>query len=384
MHKALFVFGTRPEAIKLAPVIKCFRDRARIQSRVCVTGQHREMLSQALRLFGIAPDYDLDVMRPDQDLSSLTAQLFPALDRVLLDEKPDITIVQGDTTSAMVGALTAFYHRVPVAHVEAGLRTGDKYNPFPEEINRVIIDRIADLHFAPTSLAAERLLNEGVNRASVHVTGNTVVDALRSVLERVPSQAVASDLAELPAWLSESSEDDGGRRVVLITGHRRESFGKDLEAICMAIREIAQRNPDVDVVYPVHFNPNVREPVNRLLQRIDNVHLIDPLNYAAFVRLMSRSYLVVTDSGGVQEEVVSLGKPTLVTRKVTERPEGIQAGVAVLVGVDKERIVSTVQHLLDDRDAYVQMASVASPYGDGDASERIEEITYRWLEERIG
>ena len=365
--KILTVIGTRPEAIKLAPVVLELASKPdRFVSHVCVTAQHREMLDQPLMLFGITPDYDLNIMSLGQTLAQVTARAMEGLDRVLTQDKPDLLLTQGDTTTSFCGALAGYYHRVPVGHIEAGLRTGDKYAPFPEEINRRLIGQIADWHFAPTEYARQALLREGVPESIVFVTGNTVIDALLWVRERMRAAP-----PELPHGLSESME---GYQVILVTGHRRESFGQGFENICQAIREVADAFPNVVFVYPVHLNPNVREPVNRILGGHLRIHLIEPLIYAPFVWLMDRATIVLTDSGGVQEEAPSLGKPVLVMRETTERPEGITAGNAILVGVQREQIVNGLRQLLCDPERRAIMAAVNNPYGDGLAAQRIIEI----------
>ncbi len=366
--KVLTIIGTRPEAIKLAPVVLELKRRQDLfDILVCVTAQHREMLDQVLALFGFTPDYDLDIMSPGQTLAQVTARAMEGLDIVVSQDNPDVILVQGDTTTAFCGALTGFYHQIKVGHVEAGLRTGNKFAPFPEEINRCLIGRIADLHFAPTEQARQTLLNEGIAGASVFVTGNTVIDALLWVRERV--RAVPP---ELPKSLFEATTT--GKQIILITGHRRESFGDGFDNICHAIREVADSFVNVTFVYPVHLNPNVREPVNRILGGHPRIHLIEPLSYAPFVWLMDRATIVLTDSGGVQEEAPSLGKPVLVMRETTERPEGIAAGNALLVGVQRERIVAGLRQLLCDPERRVIMATVNNPYGDGLAAKRIVEI----------
>lgn len=366
-RKILTVIGTRPEAIKLAPVIMELKRRPdHFILRVCTTAQHRQMLDQALEPFGIEVDYDLNIMAPGQSLAQVTACAVEGLDRVIAEEQPDVVLVQGDTTTAFCGALAAYYHQVQVGHIEAGLRTGDKYTPFPEEINRRLIAQLADYHFAPTARAREALVSEGVAASAVFVTGNTVIDALLWARERVREVC-----PELPDGLAEAIDS---RRVILVTGHRRESFGEGFENICHAIREVSDIFPDVVFVYPVHLNPNVREPVNRILGRHERIHLIEPLPYASFVWLMDRATVVLTDSGGVQEEAPSMGKPVLVMRKTTERPEGIEAGNARLVGVQKERIVDELVRLLRYPKQRAAMAAVRNPYGDGKASSRIVEI----------
>lgn len=368
--KVLTIIGTRPEAIKLAPVVLELKRRQDLfDSSVCVTAQHREMLDQVLALFGITPDYDLDIMSPGQTLAQVTARAMEGLDNIVSQEKPDVILVQGDTTTAFCGALTGYYHQIKIGHVEAGLRTGNKYAPFPEEINRCMVGRIADLHFAPTEQARQTLLNDGVAGANVFVTGNTVIDALLWVRERVRAAP-----PELPRGLIGATT---GQQIILVTGHRRESFGGGFDNICHAIREIADNFADVAFVYPMHLNPNVREPVNRILGGHPRIHLIEPLSYAPFVWLMDRATIVLTDSGGVQEEAPSLGTPVLVMRETTERPEGIAAGNALLVGVQRERIVGGLRQLISDPAKRAAMATVNNPYGDGLAAQRIVEILLR-------
>jgi len=346
----------------MAPVIKALEAMpGDIRSRVCVTAQHRQMLDQVLDLFGIRPDHDLDLMREDQDLAELTAALFTGLSRVLETERPDWVLIQGDTTSVMVAAMAAFYRKIKVGHVEAGLRTGNRFSPFPEEINRRVATLVTDLHFAPTRLSRENLLAEGVDPETVLVTGNPVIDALHLVAD-MEYDFSSGLLAGLPF----------DKRIILVTAHRRESFGAPLENICAALAEIAQNyRDDVHIVYPVHLNPHVREPVNRMLGDIPNVTLTRPLDYLPLVKLMQASYLVLTDSGGIQEEAPGLGKPVLVMRETTERPEGIEAGTIRLVGTSREKIVAETTRLLDDPGAYAEMARAANPYGDGHAAPRI-------------
>ncbi|MEZ5960560.1 MAG: UDP-N-acetylglucosamine 2-epimerase (non-hydrolyzing) [Hyphomonadaceae bacterium] len=363
--RVICIFGTRPEAIKMAPVIEALRARSEIELQVCVTAQHRQMLDSVLEFFDIQPDYDLDIMRPGQDLFALTSSILVQLRDTLSSARPDWVLVHGDTTTTMAASLAAYYQRVPVAHVEAGLRTGNIYSPWPEEINRRLTTVIAQLHFAPTELARTNLLAEGIAPSKVVVTGNTVVDAVMratALIESNHSLQHALD-RQLPAL-------ERGKRTILVTGHRRESFGVGFEQICCALRRLAQRG-DVDIVYPVHLNPNVREPVHRILGDIRNVHLIDPLDYLPFVRLMTKAHLILTDSGGIQEEAPSLGVPVLVMRDTTERPEGVMAGTVALVGVQTERIVANANRLLDHRSAYDQMAHANNPYGDGLAASRI-------------
>ena len=366
--KVLIVLGTRPEAIKLAPVIKHLEHTRGITSRVCITGQHREMLEPFIKLFDIRPDYELKVMQSNQSLFDLTSRVLAGLEGVLKSELPDLVLVQGDTTTAFVASLAAFYLRIPVGHVEAGLRTNDKYRPFPEEINRRLITHLADLHFAPTERARANLLAEGIPEERVCVTGNTVIDALLMILELTKAQ---NPLTSLPLDLT--------KRIILVTAHRRESFGKGLAGICKAIRTIVQNVQDVQVVYPVHLNPNVRACVMKELSEHERVVLVDPLDYVSFVHLMNGSYLILTDSGGIQEEAPSLGKPVLVMRDVTERPEAIEAGVAKLVGTDADRIATEAVRLIRDEEAYNKMAKAQNPFGDGHAAPRIVEILCKVL-----
>jgi len=360
--RVLFVFGTRPEAIKLCPVVRRLAvEREWAQVRVCVTAQHREMLDQVLAVFGVRPDWDLDLMRPGQSLFESTSRIVAGLEPVLREEKPDLVVVQGDTTTTLCGALAAFYMRVPVAHVEAGLRTGDMQQPFPEEMNRVLTSRLAALHFAATARAAQNLVLEGVPRDRILVTGNTVIDAVLDVARRLEQGELTGLGADLP---------QDGRKLIVVTAHRRESFGRPLERICEALVRLARRG-DVRIVYPVHPNPNVSGPVRRLLGGVPYVELWEPLEYVGFVDLLRRAYLVVTDSGGIQEEGPSLGKPILVLREKTERPEAVEVGTVRLVGTDPDRIVAEATRLLEDEQAYARMARIHNPYGDGRASERI-------------
>lgn len=368
MKRIAMVFGTRPEAIKLAPVVLALRDHPQIQCRVCVTAQHRQMLDQVLAIFGIRPELDLDLMRPNQDLAELTSRAIKGLYDVFVSEKPDLVLAQGDTTTVFCAALAAFYCRVPLGHVEAGLRTGNLMAPWPEEANRVLTSRLTTLHFAPTEWARQNLLKERVAAESIHVTGNTVIDALLHTVERLKSSS-PPPLGELDVLRNLPV----GTRMVLITGHRRESFGQGFEDICQAIADLSERFPDVQFVYPVHLNPHVREPVERILRSRGqpNVHLIEPLSYVPFVSLMTRCHLILTDSGGVQEEAPSLGKPVLVMRETTERPEAVEAGTSILVGTDRQKIVGEVTRLLTDAAAYERMSRAQNPYGDGKAARRI-------------
>lgn len=365
MKKLLFIFGTRPEAVKMAPLILKARAESFFDVKVCVTGQHNEMLYQVLDFFGIRHDYDLEVMRPNQSLFDVAANTIKALEKVFTSEGPALTLVQGDTTTAFVGALVSFYQKIPVAHIEAGLRSFNKYSPFPEEINRVLASHIADQHFAPTIRAKENLLREGIKEDTIHVVGNTVIDALFLVLEVIKKQE--DRFLKFFNWL------DADKRIILVTGHRRESFGEPFRNICMALKDIAEGN-DVEIVYPVHLNPNVRKPVFEILNGHKKIHLIEPLAYPNLVWLMSKSYLILTDSGGIQEEAPSLGKPVLVMRDVTERIEGINAKTAKLVGTDNNKIVVETERLLKDEEEYQKMAKAVNPYGDGNTSERIADI----------
>ncbi len=368
MKKALVVFGTRPEAIKMAPVVTQMKANFGGDVRVCVTAQHRQMLDQVLNLFGIVPEYDLNLMKPGQDLTDITANVLTAMRAVLDDYSPDVVLVHGDTTTTFAASLAAYYRKIPVAHVEAGLRTGNIYSPWPEEMNRKLTGSIAAFHFAPTETSRDNLLRESVAAASIHVTGNTVIDALLDVVKKIDGdQALKSGLEQQFTFLNAQ------KRTILITGHRRENFGKGFEEICNALATLAKRN-DVELVYPVHLNPNVQEPVRRLLGGLPNVHLIDPLDYLPFVYLMNRSYLIITDSGGIQEEAPSLGKPVLVIRDTTERPEAVEAGTVRLVGTDAGKICRETNALLDDATAYERMAFAHNPYGDGAAARRIVEV----------
>jgi UDP-N-acetylglucosamine 2-epimerase (non-hydrolysing) len=365
MSRVLAIFGTRPEAVKMAPVIMALKKTPGIETRVCITAQHREMLDQVLNLFDIHPDVDLDLMRPNQSLADLTAAIFSNLNQVLVYEQPDWVLVQGDTTTVMATALLCYYNRIRVGHVEAGLRTHDKWQPFPEEINRRVAGVVADLHFAPTEHSRQNLLNEGVPDQAIVVTGNPVIDALNEIVRRpapTEAQALLDRLGVCP----------GGKELVLITAHRRENFGQPLEDICTALLELAESYPQrLELVYPVHLNPNVQETVNKRLGSTPNITLLKPLDYLPLVHLMKNSTLVLTDSGGIQEEATSLGKPALVLRNVTERPEGVEAGVLKLVGTDPQVIVGEARRLLEDPAAYQAMANAKNPFGDGHASERI-------------
>ena len=364
MVKILAVFGTRPEAIKMAPVIRALEGNFDI--KLCVTAQHRQMLDQVLELFKITPDYDLDIMQPGQDLFDISSNVLLGIKKVLQIEKPDLVLVHGDTTTTMITAMAAFYLQIPVSHVEAGLRTHNINTPFPEELNRQITSRIATLHFAPTKIARQNLLNEKVPDSQIHVTGNTVVDALLSMVEKARIVNFSDSILKKMPFLKKEKKDLA--RIILVTGHRRENFGLGFEEICHALSIIANENPNIQIVYPVHLNPNVREPVNRILSNLNNVHLIEPMEYLTFIKLMDLSHLILTDSGGIQEEAPSLGKPVLVMRDTTERPEAVEAGTVKLVGTNKNEIVKMVNLLLTDSVLYKQMSKAHNPYGDGKAS----------------
>ncbi|MBQ8124292.1 MAG: UDP-N-acetylglucosamine 2-epimerase (non-hydrolyzing) [Kiritimatiellae bacterium] len=368
-RKIAVIFGTRPEAIKLCPVVLTLKADPAFDCKVCVTGQHREMLQQVLDVFGVTPDKDLALMRPNQTLGGLTSRAIAAIDDYLAEEKPDVVMVQGDTTTVLAGALAAFYHHIPVAHVEAGLRTWNMQSPWPEEANRVLTTRLAKWHFCPTENNKANLLKEGVPDANIFVTGNTVIDALLMAKEMVRKNPPTID--GLPPDLMQSEV-----RMVLVTGHRRENFGDGFENICTAIRNLAERFPDVHFVYPVHLNPNVREPVGRILGHHcgKNVHLIEPQSYLPFVALMNRAYLILTDSGGVQEEAPSLGKPILVMRDTTERPEAVASGTVKLIGTEREVIEREAALLLMNEKEYAKMAAAVNPYGDGKAVDRIVKV----------
>lgn len=362
--KVLTVFGTRPEAIKIAPIVRLLKETPEAESRVCVTAQHRQMLDQVLELFQITPDYDLNLMRENQSLAEISASIFTHLDTVLKDYQPDWVLVVGDTTTVVTTSLLAYYRRIKVGHVEAGLRTHNKWHPFPEELNRRIATVIADLHFAPTEWSKANLLREGIDEKDILITGNPVVDALNFVAKQEEPQEITALLDRL------GTRGQGTRKLILVTAHRRENFGQPLENICHAIKELAARQ-DVEIVYPVHLNPNVQEPVNRILKGIPQVTLLPPLDYRPMVHLMKHAKLLITDSGGLQEEAPSLGIPVLVLRETTERPEGIEAGALKLVGTEAGQIVREAENLLDDPAAHATMAKAVNPYGDGHAAERI-------------
>ncbi|HPP06995.1 MAG TPA: UDP-N-acetylglucosamine 2-epimerase (non-hydrolyzing) [Syntrophorhabdaceae bacterium] len=369
MKKILTVFGTRPEAIKLAPILLELKKYPEIDSRICVTAQHREMLDQVLELFGIKPDIDLDLMKPNQSLGEVTAGVVREMETVLDEEKPDIVLIQGDTTTVMATALAAFYKRVKIGHVEAGLRSGDIYSPYPEEMNRRMVSMVAALHFAPTRKAFDILISEGISSQNIFLTGNPVIDALKMIVNRPEPE-------DAKALLSKTGLDgnSNNRRLILVTAHRRENFGERFESICRGLRKIVEKNKEVVMVYPVHLNPNVQRPVKAILGGMERVFLTKPVTYDVLAHLMKKSYMVMTDSGGIQEEAPALGKPVLVMREETERPEGIEAGTARLVGTDEKKIFEEAERLLHDSKAYDAMAKATNPYGDGHAAERIVKV----------
>lgn len=367
--KILSVFGTRPEAIKMAPLLLKLNSIREIESKVCVTGQHRQMLDQVLDVFSIKADYDLNIMKPNQDLADITSSILKALGSVIDDFRPDMVLVHGDTATTFAASLAAYYRKIPIGHVEAGLRTGDIYSPWPEEANRKLTTVLAKYHFAPTEKSKNNLILEGVEKDAIYVTGNTVVDAL----------LIASNELEENEYLNSSMKNnfnylDLNKKIILVTGHRRENFGKGFEGICKALVEIANLYPECQIVYPVHLNPNVREPVNRILNNINNVFLIEPQEYLPFIYLMKKSYLILTDSGGIQEEAPSLGKPVLVMRNTTERPEAVESGNVKLVGTDKKTIVENIVTLLNDSVRYKKMSEAVNPYGDGNSSQKIIDV----------
>ncbi|MFY4783632.1 non-hydrolyzing UDP-N-acetylglucosamine 2-epimerase [Aliarcobacter butzleri] len=372
MKKVLLVFGTRPEAIKMAPLVKEFEKYSNIISKVCVTAQHREMLDQVLEMFDIKPDYDLNIMKQGQDLFDVTSNVLLGLKNVLNDFKPDIVLVHGDTTTTSSASLAAFYSKIKVGHVEAGLRTGNIYSPWPEEANRQITGVLANYHFAPTTTSKDNLIKENKDPKNIIVTGNTVIDALFLALDKIEKND------ELKSKIIESINSQyklkENKKIILVTGHRRENFGNGFINICEALKTIATNNPDIDIVYPVHLNPNVQKPVKDILSNTSNVYLINPLQYEEFIYMMNKSYFIITDSGGVQEEAPSLGKPVLVMRDTTERPEALEAGTVKLVGTSKEIIIKEAQKLLDNKSEYEKMSKAHNPYGDGKACEKIVEF----------
>lgn len=370
MKKNLIIFGTRPEAIKMAPLVKEFLKHSdTFNTKVCITAQHREMLDQVLSFFEITPDYDLDLMKPNQNLYTLTADIITNLKPILEDFKPDFVYVHGDTTTTMAASIAAFYSGAKVCHIEAGLRTFNKRSPFPEEVNRSIAGVISDYHFSPTPTSQQNLLNENIKKDTIVVTGNTVIDALQFSAAKVTSKTYSDTEIDRLTEVVDSS-----KKLVLVTGHRRENHGQGFINICSALKDIAVQNNDVQIIYPVHLNPNVQKPVYELLEGISNIHLINPLSYPAFVWLMGKSYLIITDSGGVQEEAPSLGKPVLVMRNTTERPEAVEAGTVCLVGTNKDKIVTEANRLLNNTEAYSAMSTLHNPYGDGASCKRIVEF----------
>jgi UDP-N-acetylglucosamine 2-epimerase (non-hydrolysing) len=368
--KVFVVFGTRPEAIKMAPVVHTLRKKFDV--KVCVTAQHRKLMDQALDIFEITPDFDLDIMKPEQDLFDVTSNVLLGMRKILSQEHPDIVLVHGDTTTSMATSMAAFYLQIPVGHVEAGLRTYNINSPFPEEFNRQLTARIAQFHFAPTEGARQNLLNEKIPDNRIYVTGNTIIDALYSIINKARAVDFLEDTIDAMQFLN--SGKNNLPRIILVTGHRRENFGHGFEEICQALKDIAIENSDVQVIYPVHLNPNVRRPVNRILSGINNIHLIEPMGYLSFIKLMDLSYLVLTDSGGIQEEAPSLGKPVLVMRDRTERQEAVKAGTVKLVGTKKKDIVRAVSELLTNNDIYINMSKVHNPYGSGEASQIICQV----------
>lgn len=373
MKKILLVFGTRPEAIKMAPLVKALqKDTTHFETRVCVTAQHRQMLDQVLEVFEIIPEYDLNIMAPNQDLYDITSKVLLGLRDVLKDFRPDVVLTHGDTTTSMAASLAAFYQQIPVGHVEAGLRTHNMLSPWPEEMNRQVTDRICTYYFAPTDMSRHNLLHENIEDQKISVTGNTVIDALLMAVDIIAHKSGVKE--QLHEEIRTKGYTVGARPYILVTGHRRENFGDGFLHICRAIKEIASSHPDMDIVYPVHLNPNVQKPVYELLSGLDNVYLISPLDYLPFIYAMQHSMLLLTDSGGVQEEAPSLGKPVLVMRNTTERPEAVEAGTVKLVGTDTDAIVRNVEELLGDKEIYRQMSETHNPYGDGRACERIMAI----------
>ena len=373
MKKILIVFGTRPEAIKMAPLVKEFKkDTLNFETKVCVTAQHREMLDQVLNLFQITPDYDLDIMKPSQDLYDVTSSILLKIKPVLEGFSPDVVLVHGDTATTFATSLAAYYQKIKIGHIEAGLRTGNLYSPWPEEGNRRLTGVLANYHFSPTSTSKNNLLNEGVNESTVFVTGNTVIDALQLVVNRIKNDGGLR--LKIESTIFQSGFQELNSKFVLVTGHRRENFGQGFLNICEALKVLAKNNPDISILYPVHLNPNVRGPVNELLSNVNNIKLVKPFQYEEFIYLMSKSYLILTDSGGIQEEAPSLGKPVLVMRDTTERPEAVEAGTVKLVGSDQDNIIKEVQKLLNDNSEYQKMSKAHNPYGDGNTSEKILNI----------
>ena len=377
MKKVLLVFGTRPEAIKMAPLVKAFEKESSIETKVCVTAQHREMLDQVLDMFDIKPDFDLNIMKSGQDLYDITSKVLLGLRDIFEEFKPDIVLVHGDTTTCSSASLAAFYSKIKVGHIEAGLRTHNIYSPFPEEANRLITGVLANYHFSPTTTSRDNLLKENKNPNDILVTGNTVIDALFLALDKIEQNDELK--SKIVNSINSQYKLQNNKKIILVTGHRRENFGEGFINICEALKTIALNNPDIDIVYPVHLNPNVQKPVHKILSNTSNVYLINPLQYEEFIFLMNKSYFIITDSGGVQEEAPSLGKPVLVMRDTTERPEALEAGTVKLVGTSKETIIKEAQKLLDDENEYNTMSKAHNPYGDGKACERIIEFIVRVL-----
>lgn len=377
MTKILIIFGTRPEAIKMAPLVKEFKKHNKFDTKICVTAQHREMLDQVLEIFDLKPDYDLNIMKQNQDLYDITSNILLQIKKVFDDFKPDFVFVHGDTTTTFASSLAAFYKQIKICHVEAGLRTYNIYNPFPEEANRVLTSKLTKFHFAPTNKAMQNLLKENVDKNSILVTGNTVIDALFWVLDKIKSDLnLEKEIYEKLQNFLDNKIDIKRDKFILVTAHRRENFGDGIKNICIALEVLAKNNPNINFIYPVHLNPNIKKPVFEILGKISNIHLINPLDYLEFSYLMNLSYLVLTDSGGIQEEAPSLGKPVLVLRNTTERPEAIEAGTVKLVGTCIDKIVENTQILIDDKKEYKKMSKASNPYGDGKACEKIVEFIH--------
>lgn len=381
MKKILIIFGTRPEAIKMVPLIKLLQKQMDISTRVCITAQHRQMLDQVLQLFDIVPEYDLNIMKTQQDLYNITSAVLLGLKSVLEDFGPDLVLVHGDTTTTMAGALAAFYQQIPIGHVEAGLRTYDIYSPWPEEVNRQITSKVTTFHFSPTQNNKENLIKEGISKENIIVTGNTVIDTLHMILKMIQEDKALNQkvLKQIDTLYTMNDE----RKIILVTGHRRENFGQDFTNIFNALKELAFNNPCVDIIYPVHLNPNVHDSAFATLDKVENIYLLKPLEYSAFVYMMSKAYFIITDSGGIQEEAPSLGKPVLITRKTTERPEGLESGTVKLVGTSTAMIVKEAQLLLDDHHAYQSMITHSNVYGDGQASVRIVDFIHSFFFQQI-
>lgn len=378
MKKVLFVFGTRPEAIKMAPLINEMVERKNFNVKICITAQHREMLDQVLNIFNIKPDFDLNVMKPNQKLEDVTSLIIKGVGKVIDQYEPDLVLVHGDTTTTFAATLSAFYRQVKVGHVEAGLRTGDILSPWPEEANRKLTAAIANFHFAPTEISKNNLLKENINNKNIIVTGNTVIDSLKQTIKKISQdKLILSNLKERFNFLDEN------KKLILVTGHRRESFGESFKNICLALKKIAERNKDIQIIYPVHLNPNIKNPTNKILKNINSIFLLEPLDYLAFCYLMEKSYIVLTDSGGIQEEAPSLGKPVLVMRETTERPEAIEANTVKLVGTNQDKIITNTELLINDLDHYKMMSNAVSPYGDGKAAKRIVDFLVKNENKRI-